>query len=218
MPIDRLIVVAGPKAVGKSRLIERLRQGSALQLAEALQMGDPGSWQYGAGIDFQETGQRARVRDSAIERFVLHYEITGPWNRRYYARSFHEDRPLELLGSAKEITFVTLWAPCDILMQRFLARNPRFQNRLTWLRSLYWHGFQITKLDSDFRPLYRNPPSLQCIFLEWISFCDVASTKQHWLVDSSNERYSFALMEQFPDDLVRHTTAWSAQRSTAVGA
>jgi hypothetical protein len=212
MPIDRLIVVAGPKAVGKSHIIEHLRHGSLPHLAEALEMDDPSSWQYGAGVDFQAADQRSRVRNSTIERFVLHYEITQPWNRRYYARNYKEDRSLELLSFAREITAATLWAPCDVLMQRFLARNPRFQNKLIWLRDLYWHGFQITKLDTDFRPLYRDPMSLFQIFSEWIDFCRINSAKQHWLVNSSDERYSFALLERFPDDFIKHVNAWSKHR------
>jgi hypothetical protein len=181
-------------------MIAHLRYGALPHLAEALEMGDPSAWQYGSGMDFQAMDQRSRVRDSTIERFVLHYEITGPWNRRYYVRTYQEDRALELLSFAKEVIFATLWAPCEVLMQRFLARNPRFYNKLLWLRHLYWHGFQITKLDADFRPLYRDPERLLQIFSEWIDFCRIDSAKQHWLVDSSDERYAFVLLERFPDD------------------
>ena len=213
MPIDRLILIAGPKAVGKSHFMRRLQQGSLPQLVEAFQMGDPDSWHYGAGADFQDAGKRAQVRGSAIERFVLHYEITGPWNPRYYARSYAEDKPLELLGFSKKITFATLWAPCDVLLNRFLARNPRFLNKMMWLRYLYWHGFQIRKMGPDFRPLYRNPERLFQIYVDWIRFCLVDAAKQHWLVDSSDQRYACALLERFPDDLVKYVDAWSKVRS-----
>jgi hypothetical protein len=212
MPIDRLIVVAGPKGVGKSQFIESLRRDSLPELAEALKMGDPSSWQYRDGVDLQDVDSRERVRESPIERLVLHYEITGPWNRRYYASNYQEDRPLEILDFSNDITVVTLWAPCDVLLERFLVRNPRFQNRWLWLRHLYWHGFHVMKLDADFRPLYRDPELLLRIFSEWLAFCQSRSAMQHWLVDSSDERYSFALLKRLPADLFKSIGAWSEHR------
>lgn len=207
MPIDRLIVVAGPKAVGKSHFIESLRQRSLPDLTEAIQMDDPASWQYVAALEYEDEESRAHVRDARMERVVLHYEMTRPWARGY-ARSFSEDTPLELFRFSKEITVVTLWAPCNVLLSRFLARNSRFRSKLLWLRAVYRHGFQIRKLDSDFRPLYRNPKEVVRVYKEWFQFCGSHAAKGHWLVASRDEGFSPAIFGKFPDDLVETMDAW----------
>lgn len=217
MPIDRMIVVAGPKAVGKSHLMSRLEEGSLPQLADVLEMDEPHQWQCGSGLDFQDEESRERIRVTEIERFVFHYEFTAPWDPRHYARSYAEDRPLQILGNARQISFVHLWTSCDVLLSRFLDRNPRFQSKIMWLRTLYWHGTQARKLDSDFRPLYQQPDELTQIYSDWIQFCDPDKMWQHWLVDTSDEQYRFTSLTNIRSDLLKYVDQWSKERASRSG-
>ena len=102
-----------------------------------------------------------------------------------------------------------LWAPCDVLLDRFLKRNPRYLSRMMWLRALCHHGFQMKNLDSDFRPLYQNPSEVIGVYREWTRFCDSDETRQHWLVDASDERYRFTSLKNLPDDLVDCVGRWT---------
>ena len=133
MPIERLIVVSGPKAVGKSHLITRLRGGLLPKLRAALEIGDPASWEFACGFEVEALPLAQRIRESLIERLVLHYEITRPWNLGY-DDGFLDDEPTKLLRVADDVRVLTLWAPCDLLLDRFLARNPRFRSWSAWLR------------------------------------------------------------------------------------
>jgi len=190
MTIDRLILIAGAKTAGKSLLIQQLKDQSLPALNELIQLGDPEPWIFAAAQQFESREERDRVGRSEIEGMVLHYEITRPWNHRY-ASGFLEDKPLELLEFAREIKILTLWAPADVLLSRYLDRNPAFQSRYLELRriirkALFGEGGTTR---NDFRPLFRDPRKVQRVYELWLEFCGRKGASRHWLVDSANDSY-----------------------------
>ena len=201
MPIERLIVIAGPKSVGKSHLIKCLNRKAVPELAGALRIGDPRSWKFTAAQKFENEDRRADARNSTIEYLALHYEFTRPWNRRYEFGHSH-DKPLTILELAREITFLTLHAPCDVLLSRYLARNPRFQSRREWIRAACEHALQLKRFDRDFRPLYRNRVDLLAAYANWFDFCQAFAPKRHLLVDTRDGLFSTTLVEDRPGDSI----------------
>jgi len=129
--IDHLVVVAGPPAVGKSRLIRRLARDDLLR--ERL----------GVPKDAPALAARAvpRRRPTAHEALILHYDLLRLLHQAIPA--YECDPGLSLLGSAARITFLTVRTSPDRLRaqleQRAAApdRPPRRQAFHRTLRALY---------------------------------------------------------------------------------
>ena len=211
MSIDRLIVVAGPKAVGKSFLINLLQMQKLPHLAEKIKLGDPMSWRYMSAFEFENPVKQSEVKNTALARLFLHYEITRPWDRKYQY-GFIEDTPLRVLRHAKNVTILTLWAPPHILLNRFLERNKRFSSTIVWLQQLFHHGIRFSNLENDFRPLYRDHKEIDRLYLNWLEFCHIIGSNSHWVIDSSDDQFSSSYLVE-PDEWAYQFDSWQKTRS-----
>jgi hypothetical protein len=127
--IERLFVVAGPPAVGKSTLIGRLASDELLRE----RLGAP------KGAPRLDPRSAERCRPAALESLILHYDMLRPLNRQIPA--YESDRVLRMLmDPAREITVLTLRAGADRLRaqleRRRTARPSRPPDRQAYLRTL----------------------------------------------------------------------------------
>ena len=184
MSLKRLVIVAGPTAVGKSFFLKKLMHRTFSDVPAQL---------YLSGAEWQEV--RARQFDidypqpfPAIlpNHIVLHYETTRTWRRPY---DFANDPSLELLHIAEKSTIVTLWAPAHILLDRFVSHNFKSWRRRAHRVAVRWFGKSFnpkyTRLAELFA-LYRDgSPELERIYRDWFGFCSGFPVADHWIVDTS---------------------------------
>ncbi|MBL8906616.1 MAG: methyltransferase domain-containing protein [Rhizobiales bacterium] len=115
--IDRMVVVAGPTSAGKSTLIGNLEQGRVPAIAKAVGMETPADW-VSAGLttlgDFDQSGKR---------NLILHYDITRRQFGNPIARSQYDLH--DLIGLAREVSFLTIEAPRERLRQQHEAAMRR---------------------------------------------------------------------------------------------
>jgi hypothetical protein len=133
-------VVAGPKAVGKSHLIERLVEDDLLRE----RIGIPA----GALVCGARTWLRGRPTVGTIDHLVLHYDILRPFDSG--ETDYHRDPATSALRCADQITFLTLRTSrarlCSQFDRRLGAHKPRVTlERRRRLRELYNHEEFLTE-------------------------------------------------------------------------
>jgi hypothetical protein len=127
--IEHLVVVAGPPAVGKSRLIHRLGRDDLLRERLGVPKGAP-------SLDPRAA---EGIRPASAESLILHYDLLRLLNRGIPA--YESDSSLALLlDGAERITFLTLRTSADRLRaqleRRRIARPNRPPHRQAYHRTL----------------------------------------------------------------------------------
>jgi hypothetical protein len=121
--IGRLVVVAGPTAVGKSTFIQRMKQGATPELADRLGVAGFADFEV---LSADALGSDRRCR---FEGLILHYDSALP-RVEEHSWSYERDPALDLLACAECVSFVSLTAPAATLRKRlvqseFGGRVPR---------------------------------------------------------------------------------------------
>jgi len=101
--IEDLIVIAGPTSSGKSRLIERLREGKEPDLARHLGLDEPDSVLAYDAFDL------IAPRPPQLERLLFHYDILRPFLRSAHVHG--RDEALDILGSGRRVRVLTIYIP-----------------------------------------------------------------------------------------------------------
>jgi hypothetical protein len=161
--IGHLIIVAGPPAVGKSRLIRRMAGDDLLR-----------EW-LGVPKDAPvlDTRSVVRRRPSAFEALIFHYDLFRLLNRGIPAYEY--DPTLALLDSTQRFTFLTLRTSPDRLRaqleRRRIARPNRPPHRQAYFRTL--------------RTLYQDDGFVRGWYELWLDFVDryEAATVGHSFVE-----------------------------------
>ncbi len=112
--IGRLVVVTGPTSSGKSTLMERLLRNEAPEVAERLGMGAPSAWTQSGSHRLK------KLTEPKVQRLLFHYDFLRPYLRS--AKVHKRDEALDILQTAKRITFLTIWRPPEAL-HRQLRRS-----------------------------------------------------------------------------------------------
>ena len=148
--IEHLVVVAGPPAVGKSRLIRRLSGDDLLRERLGVPKDAP----------VLDTRSVVRRRPSAFEALIFHYDLFRLLNRGIPAYEY--DPTLALLDSAQRVTFLTLRTSPDRLRaqleRRRIARPNRPPHRQAYFRTL--------------RTLYQDDGFVRGWYELWLDFVD----------------------------------------------
>jgi hypothetical protein len=112
LSIDELIVVAGPTAVGKTTLTQHLVAGGGGPLVDAIGVATFDDWttlSIRPGI----------LIEGSMKRVIVQYDIIRPYRKGL--QGYERDRIVPVLEAAGEVTFVTLWAPPEILKRQLIA-------------------------------------------------------------------------------------------------
>lgn len=199
--VERLVVVAGPPAAGKSTTIRQLTSGGLLELRGSLDLGDPAGWRVLEARDLH------RVRDDRLERVILHYDFLRQW-KRTHSHEFGTDQSLAILKRADEISFVTLWAQPATLIRRLHVRRAAFHvSRVKpWrIRAALIKRRRLDNFDR-LEALYANQSEVSRLYEEWVTFCEAHTTRAHFILDTTDAQ---SIMRPTHDwlDLVMDTVA-----------
>ena len=107
----KLVIVAGPSAVGKSTLFDNLLQGNLIQLQEQLGIEKTSSF---ISLDAQFL---PKVTESFIDRLILHYDILYR-----YSTTGDFSYISDLISNSKNVAVLTLCARYKTLSKRFNRR------------------------------------------------------------------------------------------------
>ena len=182
--VNKLIVIAGPSAVGKSFLINRLQSDAFPQFSAQLGITEPALWSVKTALDLED------IHELQEDRLIVHYDLTRPWKRRLHS-GYMEDQPLTILQAAIEITFITLLATPEILLARFFSRRGEHP-----VRGIFRLTSLLKPRHKDITRLYRNPSELLSLYIEWTNFCKKFSPKAHWIVDATKEPLTFTSLSE----------------------
>jgi hypothetical protein len=168
--IDQLIVIAGPSASGKTTLINLIRAGGNVELSRQLGILDPASWSFTTARELE------RGEAPYTPQLLIHFDLWGKKNAsRLFHLSYPDDERLQLLGRARELTFLTLWTPRRVLAQRLMLRTIRGMAHPAmmrqWIRSNARVVYRMTKWGETYEA--------------WFRFCQSFQPKARWIADSS---------------------------------
>lgn len=184
MKIKHLVVVAGPTAVGKSVFLKLLMRPSSNDLRAQLRL-NAATWQQVNARQFDSDAPRPFTKMPS-EYIALHYEITRTWKRDY---EHANDPGLTLLQFAVKRTFVTLWSPANVLLDRLVNRDIKSWRRRLPALGARWTGRSPGPKYArriEFAGLYQDPaPELDQIYATWLRFCSGFPADDHWLLDTS---------------------------------
>ena len=207
--VGHLVVVAGPTAVGKSTLIERMRAGSAPEIAA--QLGLSGFEDFAVVSADALSADRQR----RTEKLILHYDTALP-HVEEHAWTYARDPALDLLACAERVSVVSLRASAKTLRERlveseFGGRRPRGSRDLYQLwerlphflqgwslvltRSLRRRAFfdrRLKRLASLPRHrrlyrLYHEDTAVDTLYSGWRSFVESVETEHRLEVDAGQE-------------------------------
>jgi 2-polyprenyl-3-methyl-5-hydroxy-6-metoxy-1,4-benzoquinol methylase len=148
--VDNLIVVAGPTSSGKSTMIDELRAGHHSELARRLGI------ESLEGLPFLGASKLARDETVHYSRLIYHYDFLRPFGRS--AKTHDRDEALDLLNSAKRISFVTLNTPPEQL------RAQLQKGELSVSKPSTRHK-RIAKL-------YEREETIRSLYREWFDYID----------------------------------------------
>ncbi len=186
---DRLILVAGCPASGKSTFIDRLLAATPSPIARELGVDRPSSWRraemnHVRGL-FEAhgmvgprrrsgTGPGPLSRVDRVRCLVVHFDLTS--SVRFGYGGFAADPVLDgLLRGAREIRTVTLWAEPWVLEARMARRRnpagafgPRVRHRFDRLIG---------------RHRIVSPPETFALYERWLDFSETVPWVGRWFVN-----------------------------------
>jgi predicted RNA methylase len=150
--IKKLIVVAGPTSVGKSRLIQKLINHNLPEIAQPIGI------EKGMEMAFAGANSLEQNYNGNVDIFLFHYDIVRPFRRS--AKTHERDEALDILDTAEDIVALTLWTPPDILRKQFeqskiLNRGKIKKNERRW------------KIYQD----YADKGKINEFYNGWLKFC-----------------------------------------------
>jgi hypothetical protein len=191
---DRLVVIAAPSCCGKSTIIKKLRSGESPELADALALGDIGSWHL---VDSEFLVDMA---DEHFPKLILHYALPALPLKRGIIKHIADDPPMGMFFNADRISLVTLYTTPQSLVERVISRRlSRKANRWPVLRTVCHVLSQVNGLDSksdllsktyrweQLENLFSDPAEIKAIYGHWFEYVSQFDIDSHWLVCTENE-------------------------------
>ena len=178
--IGHLLVVSGPTSAGKKTLMRKLLANELPALAERLGTADSSIWgePFNAQKNFIPT-------EPVREHMILHQDFMRPFLRS--AISHERDEGNDILGTARRITFITVWAEPDKLAKQitkaeiepFQARGKKPRRHLR-IREVYEDGDKVLEH-----------------YERWFAFTEGKSTDH--IVVSPHDGFSMHSIEEWRD-------------------
>jgi energy-coupling factor transporter ATP-binding protein EcfA2 len=197
--VGELILVAGPSCVGKSTLIKKLQEGTETLLSEKVELGDPASWTYSEGARLH------KIHEPHVDRMIFHYDILRPWKLNI-DQGYEGDESLRILDTSEAITFVTLWATPQALIQRLRSREADLIRKTLSFRNIRskWQKFRDLHKLWKRQKLYTNTLELFSFYDKWFEFCNTYILKAHWIINTTGsvpQVISFKELERYTNRL-----------------
>ncbi len=165
--INQLVILAGPKCVGKSTFMSDLLDNEPPFIHKCLGTDENQKWhllkpEY---LDKKEW--------PAASNLIWDYDFNHPIIRNL--KSYKDDSMVCLIRSAKLINFVTMWCPKHEMINRLNNQilkmdDESLKNKLIWLR---W--------------LYQTDGLLSKVYSNWFKFITEFEANNWLLLNSQNE-------------------------------
>ncbi len=173
--IDRLIIVAGMPAGGKTTLIKYLLSTEGSKLARELGIDSPADWQV---LQFGKLGEnQARELGNVIVHYnICQYLIKGDVYQ-------HSNALSDLISIAGQVRIVTLACPRQRLLDQF------FQYRVNKTSWRIFSRSRRSRKNKKLIDLYKDRHSMNEMYADWFRFLDEAGHKS-LVVSHDGGRYS----------------------------
>ncbi len=176
---NRLIIVGGPSAAGKSTLITMIQQSRLPTLCDQLGV-DP----YTPPLCI-EARKLPEIRLSSVEQLIIHYDFIRqslPEGEYAYLS--------RLINASNCVVVLTLCTSPDMFTQRI---SSRIKN--AWISLLLKPKPYTAKMLLLLRKrvkLFRNPPDILALYDDWSAYIDKCGVSNHLILDSSNTNITTA--------------------------
>jgi hypothetical protein len=133
--IDHLVVVSGPTAAGKRTFVKRLRAGELPEVAAHIGIDPTAGWS-----DTLLAERMHEPSEPSRGNLIFHYDFLRPDLHR--PKVSVRDAAMDILKTAKKVTFLTIWTPPEMLSRQLEAAtagvsSKRLQNRYELIRKDY---------------------------------------------------------------------------------
>ncbi len=191
--VDRLVLIAGPPCSGKSTLIKSLQWNKMPLLSAQLKLDDPSLWKY------FDARHLHGVVDIDVDRMILHYDFFRSWaQEQKFHQGYQGDNTLGILNTSNEITFLTLWATYEAMIQR--RKSKRMGLYLKCFKSTFLgRTSERNRLFKRIQKLSMKPPELLFLYEKWFGFCGMYPSKAHLIVDTMIKPPTLLPLSQWPD-------------------
>jgi hypothetical protein len=152
--IGTLVVVAGSTGSGHVELAQELAAGGRPELTALMGGSAGGGWRL------VDADRMTDVREPAVERMILHYDLLRPHRRS--AKTHARDEVMDVLRCAQRLAFVTLWRPPASLRRRF-------QEHAVPLRTRAGLAFEGRRRRKILREL-ADPAEILGHYRRWLAF------------------------------------------------
>lgn len=175
--IGRLIMLAGPAAVGKSVALKALTGGKLPTLSAQLGLDGGAPAEYLAGRKVHKIDKLDK------DILLFHYDITRPRKYEITEGPYDNEKALRIVAGAERVVFVTCWTDQKILLER-LQMKWRFGERLGALipgSRLARKRRMISLLES----IYTDLAKLTELYGQWFEYAGRHTAEAHWIVDTT---------------------------------
>lgn len=178
--IDSLLIVAGPSASGKSRLISKLAAGGQPDL-DALVANRDDPWVEGLPNHIADLPQ------PHVPKLAYHYDFMRPYLRGPF--NFERDRATDLFSVAKTVASVTLIADAKDLADRWNRREVRSKTHF----GIYVGSNRAKKILKT----YGDKAAVAALYDRWIEFIG-SQPGTHYLLDTRDETSGLVALSEWP--------------------
>jgi len=203
--IDRVLIVAGPTAAGKSTFVKELTAGRLEPLQTRVGIPKLHEWPW------LTMGSLVRRADVQLTEVILHYDFLWIYPSFDGQTPAAEKSLAAILNESREVSIVTLWTPPERLERQIIEgklQTPLQPNSLQVLKAGIFRRlpyfairglsrFPFLKQINHWLPgrpfihhlrllgLYTRPNEVVAMYRRWFHFCDhqIPNTSNHLIVE-----------------------------------
>lgn len=175
--MNNLIVLAGPRCVGKSKIINDLKTNKITGFFSQLKLN-----KHSFAFSNMNSIDINKVRPE--ENLLIHYDFFRPFMRKY--KDYYDDSIFNLTSHYKNVFYITLASPINELSQRLKSRvhllntNNKFESDKLKVK--------LEKL-SMLEEIYTSEDKLLSHYIQWLDFCFNIDTNKNYLLFNSITGY-----------------------------
>lgn len=173
LQVGRLVIIAGPSAAGKSRLIETIMAGGLVALRNQLGMRSCSSCLH------IEARELPAIRQQRMDQVILHYDLYT----QFISDTGFQHLP-DLLPRAENVSVLTLCASTQLLYKRVSSRLISVCNAFV-AKPDSFKAERIHRL-REILAYYRDEPNLNALYEKWIQFITDQGVSEHLYWDSDD--------------------------------
>ena len=164
---NRLVIIGGPSAVGKSTLLNSIQQGNNSVLCNQIALLNPDSCLY------LDAAYLSKVRQSIVNRLILHYDFITQYSpKKGFAYLSN------LIYKSNNVCVLTLCTPLNILFQRISLRLERVikysPNARAWIKRLQRK-----------EKMYKDQEKLLEAYERWLELIKECGVTKHMIINSA---------------------------------